>query len=251
MAQGRLHGHAGRHPVVDDDHGAARGVDRRPQARVLAPALLDGGQLARGCRGDVVLGQVERAHQRVVEHDLGLVAVGDGADRELRLSRRADLAHEGDVERGAKRARDLGRHRHAAARQGEHEGVLQSHGGEPLGQQPAGLGPVRESYSSAHGGAGRNVSGFPGIPPTTHGRPHRRQSSASSWLPSCVWGEEGCQPFLPSFLSPLSSSAGTSAAASSATKACACRTQSSFSIRPSRVRISSTLAMSSSEKLAI
>ena len=203
MAQGRLHGHAGRHPVVDDDHGAARGLDRRPQARVLAPALLDGGQLARGCRGDVVLAQVERAHQRVVEHDLGLVAVGDGADRELRLPRRADLAHEGDVERGCERARDLGRHRHAAARQGEHEGVLQPHGREPLGQQPAGLGPIRKSYSF---GAWRCWPQRQRLPrrPTDDPAVVRTGASLAPQPAAVMRVGSRRQPFLPSFLSPLS-----------------------------------------------
>ncbi len=64
------------------------------------------------------------------------------------------------------------------------------------------------------------------------------------------------QPFFLSFFAALSSGlasspAGTSAAAASASRRWAWPTQSSFSMRPPSDSVSSTLAMSSSEKLAI
>ena len=129
------------------------------------------------CGGDEVGVDPERGHQLVVEDDLGLDAVGHGTDRELGLVGRADLAHEGDIEGCRKRARNLGRDRHAAARQGEHERGLEPQGGQTLGQQSAGLGSVRECQFSAHGRARRNIAPLqalilrkPGPPiPVEHG----------------------------------------------------------------------------------
>ena len=121
LTQGGLHGHARRHAVVDDDDGAPGRCNPGPHHRPLAPVALDDGDLPRRSGGDVVLVQRQFLDDLGVEHDLGIGAVGNGADRQLRLIRGTDLAHEDDVEWCAQRPGDLRADGNAAARQGEHQ----------------------------------------------------------------------------------------------------------------------------------
>src|SRR5216683_5317227 len=82
-AQRRRHRAAGGDAVIDDDHRAARYIDRRHVAAIEATASLDLGELALLLRRDVA---GRRFHQRddlVVEHQLRVVSVDDGAEAEL------------------------------------------------------------------------------------------------------------------------------------------------------------------------
>ena len=109
-------------PVVDDDdrpvleaeHVALAPESARPAFELGSLAHFDGRDLlgADTCHPDHV----------VVEHTCP--ALADGAHPELGLARHPELADDDHIERCAERASDLGRHRHAAARQREHDRVL-------------------------------------------------------------------------------------------------------------------------------
>jgi hypothetical protein len=73
--------------------------------------------------------------------------LADRTHGELGLERHAELAHDDHVERGVERPRDLGRHRHTAARQTQHDGRLVAEVVQPGGEAPAGV----DSISEVHG----------------------------------------------------------------------------------------------------
>ena len=77
----------------------------------------------------------------------GPAAIDDGAERELGLEGRADLAHEHQVERGIERPGDLEAHGHAAARQSEDHGSLILEAEQPLSKPAPCLGSIREERS--------------------------------------------------------------------------------------------------------
>ncbi|MNT58977.1 hypothetical protein D3C72_1964490 [compost metagenome] len=66
------------------------------------------------------------------------IALHYRAERQLRIAGRADLAHQQHVELGIERARDFKGHRHAAARQRQHQcGLPELHGAEAQFGKPA------------------------------------------------------------------------------------------------------------------
>ena len=71
------------------------------------------------CRDDVELVQ-----QVLVQHPLRVVTVDDGADPELRLVRRAELANHDDVERRVEGTCYFVGDRYPAAWQPQHDGML-------------------------------------------------------------------------------------------------------------------------------
>ena len=79
-----------RHRVVDDDHGTTRDVGRLG-GTVGALAAFELGELALADRRNVSSPQAELAEQSVVVD--GHVAGRDGADRELRIEGRSELAY--------------------------------------------------------------------------------------------------------------------------------------------------------------
>ena len=118
---GSVHRRAGRDPVVDEDHGLSGKLRRRLPAPINGFAAYQLRGLARPYGLEIRGVEPERRDQRVVVD--GKAAVRDGADRELRLMRRAELPHDEHVERRLECARDLERNGHAAARQAEHDDV--------------------------------------------------------------------------------------------------------------------------------
>ncbi len=100
-------------------------------------------------------------------------ALGDGADAELRLGRRADLARHQHVERRAEPVGHHPRHRHPTARQGEHQRVLEV-AGQGVGELDAGVGSVAEALLHAASGSGTGS---------------RSRSKATSQSAGCsLWG---------------------------------------------------------------
>jgi hypothetical protein len=108
--------------------------------------LLAAGQLAAlvGDRVEDLVGRdVHGLEHLVVHHDD--VAGGDRAHGQLLVARRAELADEEDVERRAQFPGHLVGDRHAAARQGQHDDVVEAGVvGELPGQEPPGLRPIPE-----------------------------------------------------------------------------------------------------------
>src|SRR5690606_38742360 len=93
-----------------------------------APPPLDLAQLSGALAFDVVAGDAEYVADLLVEYELGMLAVDHRTDRQLRLHRRADLAHDHEIQRRAERRGHLESHGNAAARQRQHAGpaILES-----------------------------------------------------------------------------------------------------------------------------
>jgi hypothetical protein len=83
------------------------------------------------------------AHHVLVEH--AHVAFGDRTNPQLRVARRANLAHDEHVERRAERVGDLVGDRHAAACQPDHDWVFCGERPQAIGQLSAGIAAVGES----------------------------------------------------------------------------------------------------------
>ena len=130
-------------PVVDEDHGAAGDVHRRPPAAVGALSAMEflGFVSDRGLQ--LFVADAEIAHQAVVEHHAA--AAGEGTHRELLPLRHPELAHQEHVKRRAQKRRDLPPDGHATPRQAEHQQVvLAAVGRQLLSQDPAGFSAVPE-----------------------------------------------------------------------------------------------------------
>jgi hypothetical protein len=116
-ADGGGHRRACREAVVDEQDRLSGEVERLVDG---VQAVVELGRLStRACDrcSAFVLGEVA-----VAEHKRRLVR-RDGADRDLRVPRVADLAHCHDVERCAQRERDFGGNRDAAARESDDDRV--------------------------------------------------------------------------------------------------------------------------------
>jgi hypothetical protein len=100
-------------------------------------------------------GDAQHANELLVED--ADPARGDGAERELFLTRRSELADDEDVERRAETASDLVRDGHAAARQGQHHHVGASRVmRDALGEGATGLVAIGKHHRHLH------ESGSPG-----------------------------------------------------------------------------------------
>ncbi|BDZ46780.1 hypothetical protein GCM10025866_26890 [Naasia aerilata] len=75
-------------------------------------------------------------------------ALADGSHRELGIERRAELADEEDVEGRTEHPCHLGRHRHTAAGEPEHDRSAETEGAHRLRQFPARVLPVPEHAST-------------------------------------------------------------------------------------------------------
>ena len=124
----------------------------RPPRYAAQPAL-ELGPFPGGGAIDRVGAEAEPAqHVLVDERD---AVLGDGADGQLRLVRRAELADEQHVQRRRERARHLRRDRHAAAGEAEDDDVgAVGVGGEPGGQRAPGLEAIGEAHGRVYGSAG-------------------------------------------------------------------------------------------------
>ena len=116
------HGGAGGHAVVDHDHGPALQRLRLPAAPQLPGPARQVGRVAAGQRGHVVPAQPGRRHDAGVERHPPVV--GHRRQCQLLVTRDADLAHHQHVQGGPERGRNLGRHRHAAPGQPQHDRAL-------------------------------------------------------------------------------------------------------------------------------
>jgi hypothetical protein len=111
---GGVHRGAGGHAVVDDDDGRTGNRERRATGAVRSFAALELLELTGANRLDLRLVEAELLEQLVVVD--GHAAVSDGAERELGIERRAELAYNQCVDRCIEGRGNLARHRYAAAR---------------------------------------------------------------------------------------------------------------------------------------
>jgi hypothetical protein len=117
-----LHRRARRQAVVDDEDDAAANLWTRTPLTIERIAAIELEAFPYGDLLNSGMGNVEIPNQ-VIAEDFH-ATFGDGAHCQLGVPRHTKLADEEDVERRRELARDLGRDRHAAARQREHDNVL-------------------------------------------------------------------------------------------------------------------------------
>lgn len=143
-----MHRCARRDAVVDEDDGPSPELGRRPAAAIggFPPCKLGALTVAHGLERGFVAG--EPVEEVIVVY--GDAAERYGADGELGIERRAELAHDEHVERRAEHCCHFGGDRHAATRQPEDDDVaLETLATQALGQLPAGLDAVAETRTAA------------------------------------------------------------------------------------------------------
>ena len=116
----------------------------RAIAEVELAAPFDLGELLVANGVEFVLAHASELDHLFIAHDDGLGTIDDRAHGELGLKGHADLAHQDQIERRVECGRDLGRNRHAAARQGQHDRPLILVTRERLGELSAGIGAIDE-----------------------------------------------------------------------------------------------------------
>src|SRR5262249_40281247 len=99
-------------------------------------------------------------HNFRVEYDLGVRPIRHGAHGELRLIRRAELAHENHVQGSVQSGRDLRGDGNASPGQRQDDGIGKLHPRQPLPKQLAGLCPLGK-YPASH----RTLPQPPAFPP--------------------------------------------------------------------------------------
>ena len=143
-AQSGFDGAAGGDPVIDDDHGPPIDRGRRPVADILPAPALDFRELPLFLGIDVAGWRADSAYDVRVQHQLRVLPVDDGAEPQLLMPRRADLAHQQHVERRTERLSHLEPHRYPAARQGQHNRPAAFIVGQRRGQLAAGVAAILE-----------------------------------------------------------------------------------------------------------
>jgi hypothetical protein len=146
--EGGDHGRAGGQAVVQDDHNPPGGVDGGSQGGVLGSTRPDGLQLTAFLVLDVFL---VRSRGGGVGREVGPAALVDRADRELRLSGGAQLAHQHHVELAPEPVGDDLRHRHGPAGDGQDQRVLALVRREFVGEPARGLFSIMEHDLSRPG----------------------------------------------------------------------------------------------------
>ena len=111
----RERGQTGREPIVDEDRPAPAHLERSARAAVALDAAAQLARLARDRRIQRLLRHPGAPHGGGV--DGGEAALGDRADRELRVAGRAQLAHGEQLEGRTDRPCDLEAHGHPSPRQ--------------------------------------------------------------------------------------------------------------------------------------
>lgn len=131
---GGADGSPGCEPIVDEDHQPVGYLYRRTVTPVCVHPSLE--LLVLRVDGPLQLlpGDFELTHQRLVEEQNA--PFGDGAHAELRLARRTELAHHEDVEIGAKLRSNLGGDYDPSARQADDQGGPVAIFGEGGGKAP-------------------------------------------------------------------------------------------------------------------
>ena len=138
---------AGGDAVVDHDHRRPPQRHRCAAVQVEDAAAVDLVQLLEHLGLEVVGVELDRRHHLVVEDDVRRRAVDHRGDGQLGLPRRADLAHQQQVEPGVQHARQLGADRHAPTRQREHHhGRRQAQCSDLVRQETGRLGTVGKRY---------------------------------------------------------------------------------------------------------
>jgi hypothetical protein len=140
------HRRTGGDPIIDDDNGPARHRHWRPTLEIDGSAPLKLRNFGGFCILDIVAGYSQSGDQLFIQHQFGTIAVGDSADRELRLSRRADLADQDQIQRGPQHAGDFETDGNATARQGQYDRVSSSPRVETRREPPAGIRSVAEEH---------------------------------------------------------------------------------------------------------
>ena len=116
------HRRSGREAVVDEDDNAVGEIQCRSIVAVRALATRELRCFLARDALDRGFGNAVPAHDVRIQH--ANAAGGDGAHRQLSMTRCPQLAHEEHVERSVKRRRDFKRDRDAAARQREHDDIV-------------------------------------------------------------------------------------------------------------------------------
>ncbi len=127
-------------PYVYEQDRAAGDVEGFGFAPVLIPAALELTPLGVDRLGEFGSADAEIADRGAVEDQLPIVSYR--SDRELGVEWGANLANEGDVEGRTERPRNLVADGHAAARQGNDDGVAEVAADEIGGEQTPRLAPV-------------------------------------------------------------------------------------------------------------
>jgi hypothetical protein len=139
-------GHPGSEAVVHEDHGPPANLGLGTVAPEVAQPALHLRRLPLRDLLQVILGDAEPPDDLLVED--ADAPGGDGADAELGLARRPQLARDEDVQRRVEGPRYLVPYGDPSAREGEDHGALVPVRGEPLCQPPAGVLPVPERWRS-------------------------------------------------------------------------------------------------------
>ncbi len=140
----------GRYPgseaVVHKDHGPPANLGLGTVAPEVAQPAFHLRRLLLRDPLQVVLGDAEPPDDLLVED--AYAPVGDGADAELGLARRPQLARDEDVKRRVEGPRYLVPYGYPSPREGEDHGALLPVRGEPFSQPPAGVLSVSEGRRS-------------------------------------------------------------------------------------------------------
>lgn len=139
-AQRRDHRRAGRDAVVEHDGDASGGLDRRARGAVTLASRAEGLALRRDLPLQIVLGP-EPGRLGI---EICRAVLVNGSDREFRIERRAQFAHQHDIQVAVQRARDEGAHRHRAARNGEDERMASTVLAETFGEKFSSLRTILE-----------------------------------------------------------------------------------------------------------
>jgi len=126
----RTHGRAGGDAVVDEHHDPVRDGQRRPRPPVARRALSEHGLLAVDGPPQQLLADLGVADDRSVGDDDTTLA--DGAERQFRLGREADLADQQHIQRGGERGRDLRGDHDATAGKSQHDRLVRAERGQPI-----------------------------------------------------------------------------------------------------------------------
>ena len=142
--QGSAHCGAGGDAVVDDDDRPAGNSESGQAVPIRLASPDDLAALLSDLALDIGMVAFGRLRRAFVDHHRRWFALGDGGHGKLRITWRADLAHDQQIHRRGQRERHLGGHRHAAAWQGEHQGVDQPKAKDGGSQLPAGFPAIFE-----------------------------------------------------------------------------------------------------------